>query len=173
MKTGCVFLVIACSMLAVSCGSPSSPTGSLTTNLVGSWGSSWRWSEVAVYNQGLTGGPSTQVRECTATLDITSQDASSFLGHYSITCASTQYSGAVIDGRLSFNNQVSFSVAPETGGDPGLAAGWSYPSCQIADPHRYQGTLIDSALSVSRNLTIDCPPGRLLVSGTFNGTRHQ
>jgi hypothetical protein len=172
MQTGRSLLVVVCGILAISCGSPSAPTDS-STNLTGSWGSAWRWSEVAVYNQGLTGGPSTQVRECTAAIDITSQNANSFAGRYAIECAATRYSGAVTDGHLSFNNQVSFSIVAETGGDPAVAAGWSYPSCQIADPHRYEGTLSGDALNVSRNLTIDCPPGRLLVSSTFQGTRRQ
>jgi hypothetical protein len=168
LKRTRVALIVSLSALVASCGSSASPTELSSPGVSGSWGSSWRWTETTLYTQG--GAGDTRETRCTATLTITSQNATTFQGRYTIDCAAAHYAGAV-DGRLSLNTQMSFRLVPETGGDPVLPASWSYPTCQIADPQTYEGTLSGDTINVSRNLTIDCPPGRILVSSGFAGTR--
>ncbi|HZM58648.1 MAG TPA: hypothetical protein VFB85_02605 [Vicinamibacterales bacterium] len=170
MKSAGLTAPLTVALFVGACGSPSSPSGAV--DLRGSWGSAraWRWNEVAIYDQGLTGGPSSRTSECSATIDITAQEANSFQGRYVIDCPSTRYAGALTDGRTSSDNQISFRFVPESGGDPGFPAAWSYPSCQLDDPQRYQGQVRDSALNVTRTVTVGCPQGRLLVSSSFGGT---
>jgi hypothetical protein len=71
---------------------------------------------------------------------------------------------------VSFDTQISFRLVPENGGHPAFPAAWSYASCELDDPQRYEGKVSNGALNASRTVTVGCPQGRLLVSSAFGGT---
>ena len=170
MRTGRL-LIVWLAAFAPSCASPSSPTQG-QADLRGSYGglgNAWRWNESDSNAPG-----SSRSTSCDGGLDITSQDGSSFGGRYSIDCSLRgrgRFSGTVREGRLSFNNQVSFRLVTEEGGDPGIPSEWSDASCKMSDPQRYEGSLAGGSLSVSRFITLDCPQGNFLLASTFQGTR--
>jgi len=158
-------------VVIASCGSPTAPTSG-ATDLRGSYTASpfpWHRSEVTTYAQ--PPGNSAQT-DCRGTLDVTSQDGTTFSGRYSIDCLrSNVYTGTVVDGRIGPSTQLSFRIVAETGGDPAVPPAWSGVNCHETDPERYEGTVNGSSLNVSRTVVMDCPQGRVLLTSSFNGIR--
>jgi hypothetical protein len=164
------FCLVACLLaLLASCGgSPSVPTEE--PDVLGSWSnlsSSWRWSESYVY------APLSRTAGCDGVLEITSQAGASFEGRYAIDCPdSGRSSGAVVDGHVSPSGELSFRLGVEDGWAPGIPPAWVYSSCRLSsDSEAYQGSIVGGVIEARRLQVLDCPPGGVRVSASFQGDR--
>jgi hypothetical protein len=159
--------------MSVSCGSPSTTgsTPSQEPDLRGSWvgsPSSWTWADSYTYSPETSSSAG-----CDGSLEITSQNRSSFGGRYVIDCpGSGRSSGTVFEGRISSNGLISFRLLAEDGWGPGLFPRWTDSDCEVSeDPEAYDGTLADGSIAASRVRILSCPAGRVLVTASFQGVR--
>jgi hypothetical protein len=165
-------ILAACSaVLAASCSSPSGPTAQ-PPDARGVWSSggtrTWGWSLTSV------AAPSSwESSGCEGSLTITEQDGGSFGGRYAITCSGAGLSsGALLDGRVGGDGQLSFRLRADEGWAPGLLPDRFNPPCPVAsDPGVYEGTLAGGVLSVRRLQSLDCTVGRVHITASFHGTR--
>ncbi len=162
---------LPCTVLLATCsGSPSAPTE--MPDVRGSWKGvpySWNWTDNYSLDPGSKGAAN-----CAGTVVITSQDGSSFAGRYAIEECSEGSSGAVLDGHVGANGQLSFRLLAETGWGPGLFPYWDKTDCRVSeDSGFYEGWLSKDTITVQRLQILTCSSaaGRAVVTATFQGAR--
>jgi len=166
------FPAVLAALLAACTGSPSTPTPTEPPDIRGSWSRgpfTWRWSERLTYD--LLGHAGSA--RCEGSLVITSQDGSSFGGRYVIdNCGAEGSSGAVLDGHISADGQLSFRLLAREGWGPGLIPGWHPTDCPLSeDSGVYEGSFSGSSMTASRLQILSCAPGRVVVVADFEGVR--
>jgi hypothetical protein len=85
-----------------------------------------------------------------------------------------QSSGAIVGGQVLPDGKVSFRLRTDQGFDPGVPPGWFDPGCQsAAEGTAYEGWLRSGTiLDVARGQSVTCPPGRVVVTNVFYGSRN-
>ncbi len=165
------FPAVLAALLAACTGSPSTPTPTEPPDIRGSWSRgpfTWTWSERDTYDLLALASSA----RCEGSLVITSQDGGSFGGRYEIEdCSTKGSSGAVLDGHVSADGQLSFRLLAEEGWGPGLIPGWNPTDCPMSDSGVYEGSLSGSSITAQRMQILACAPGRVTVVASFEGVR--
>lgn len=170
MRKRSVVVAVGFAALLTACGSKMSGPTAVAKDLRGSWGGTpqaWRWSDAS-----NDFGETSRTAACTGTLDITSQDGSSFAGTYAIDCTGSggHSSGSVLDGQVDASGVLSFRLRADDGWSPAFIPGWFGPACQVSGDPAYQGSVANDSIDVRRVESLDCALSHQVVS-SFTGAK--